>query len=255
MCIREETMPFIVTGITPDAQTLIDAIAQKRVQTDTALEKAPTDVRERFGGTSALAARDIYNIILQLAQRRSEEVRVKTVEPPQSALGRYTPSWANAPPKDRQQIEITNFPVMSTGFASSGVGAYPTYQGYQQTLSHELIHFLADMLEKEGKLPRIGEKEQHLLIPYILGHPGDPSGEELSEAQPLSGSYKTDNSDVMQLLAALFPAPSPAGFGSNEPPTLLQYILRGLGLAAPSVQGPSPVLSVFPQRLPERETQ
>lgn len=250
-------MPFLVSAATPNVQALLDAIAQKRVHTDATLEKAPKEVRELFGGTSALSARDIYNIILQLAQRRPEEVRVKTVEPPQAVLGRYTPSWSSAPPEDRQQIAITNFPVRTEGTVFPGIGSYPTFQGYQQTLSHELIHFLADMLEKEGKVPRISEDAQHALIPYILGNPGNPSGEELRNAQPLSGEYTTDNPAVMQLLKALFPEPPSTGFGVSTPPTLLQYILRGLGLATPPVResSPSPVLSVFPQRLPERETQ
>jgi len=224
-----------VVALDQPAADLIDAVQEGRVMSEEARETHPL-VTGRFNPL----LRAIYQEVLRAAQDRPETVTVcyPAEGLPGGAAGSYN--------KETQEIELNPTRLRTRAVVYKNLP--PTSQPAQQTLTHELLHFLSTQLLPElaraqpssfpdvaqmGWLRRLllggptgedvqstlGRTEyQHDLIRYLLGSDKRPGSlEEIAQIQPL-----TEKPPMNEPMRMVYNAVIQAIF---KDPNLLQQIL------------------------------
>jgi hypothetical protein len=166
----------------PTAQALLDAIRTA---------KTMPHPDPFFAGTSNPPLRQLYQQVLQQAEARPETVTVGMM--PQDDEFQGTPMLGYYDPQ-RQAVHLQDYPIHGPRPAaratrratpanalrlqpqpvlSPGVAATPTFQGYQGTATHELLHFLLPYLggqvQGTGIPLSMPTALQHQVIRYLLG--------------------------------------------------------------------------------------
>lgn len=162
---KEAEAKVVVSDENDPVKYVLKAIEQGQVLNEKALKNIIN--KDLSSGKSNPALRYVYQMILKAAEADPDTVTIG------SKGDMLAPGTLGYYDRAKKHINISTVPT-------PGMVKYPTDQGYQNTVAHELLHFLSRDIDKS-------QSKQHSFVEQTLGVPSeDVMHNDLENAVPFT---------------------------------------------------------------------